>query len=226
MTEQPTQPAGPGAGQQSGEGTGDALEQLHDALGTEEPEGGDGTGGEQEWQPPTREEYDALVKAREAAEGKLKRARTQAQRLREGKGTAGAAASGAAGEEGAPAGPDPETEKWKGVAVRQAAKSALLARGADADMVELAVTRLNLAGVEVDPDGEPELEDWLDEMEERYPKLFAKAPAPGAPGRVPGRLDQGAAAAGRPVQRKLSFGEQVIANSETARIQASRRPRG
>src|ERR1700761_4897736 len=144
---------------------GDALDELQNALGTDEGQGAE----PQEWTPPTREQYEELVKAREAAEGKLKRARSQAQRLRQGtKDTSGQ--QGADGE-GQPAAPDPEAEKWRGVAVRQAARSALLTRGADADMVHLAVARLRVAEVEVDADGEPDLDDFLDEIEEKYPKL-------------------------------------------------------
>jgi hypothetical protein len=206
---------------QGGEPTapeGDALTELETALGQDEPEGGQPA---EEWQPPTREEWEAERKAREAAEGKLKRARTQAKNLRERQAGGGQQAA----EDGTPApAADPETERWRGVAVRQAAKSALLSRGADTDMVDLAVSRLRIAEVEVDADGEPELEDWLDEMEERYPKLFAKG-APTAPAvRTPvGGVNQGKAAARPVAQPPANIGAQIIANSETARTAQMRR---
>lgn len=202
---------------QGAEPQGDALDELHNAL-ADEPQPAD-QGAPEEWKPPTREEYDELVRAREAAEGKLKRARTQAQRLRE----AGKGAPAAAPAEGAEPGADlaPEVDRWKGAAIRQAAKASLLARGADSDMVDLALARLRGTEIEVDADGEPELEEWLDEMEERYPKLFAK-PAASSGARPAGGVDQGRAAS-RPAPRQLSLGEQIIANSETARAAQSRR---
>lgn len=191
----------------------DALDALDAALGDDPTQESDG-GEPQEWTPPTREEWEAAQAALEAERGKLKRARQQAQRLRQGK------AQPADGAEGAPTAPDPQTEVWRDRAVRQAAKAQLLERGADPGMVDLALGRLKAAEVDFEDD-EPLLDDWLDEMEERYPKLFAKpttAPPAGPP--VPGRVNQGGATA-RPQPKPLSLGEQIIANSERARVNAS-----
>ena len=197
---------------------GDALDELQNALGADEGQRAE----PQEWQPPTRGQYEELVKAREAAEGKLKRARSQAQRLRQGtKDTSGQQAPDG---EGQPAGPDPETEKWRRAAIQQSAESALLKRGGDPEMVDLALGQLRISDIEVDERGRPDLEDWLDEMEERYPKLFAKGSATATAVRTPvGSVDQGRAAARPAAQQLVGIGAQIIAKSEAARAVQMRR---
>lgn len=210
----PQQPTAPTEGAEP-----DALDALDEAL-ADDPAG---AGEPEEWTPPTREEYEAQQTAHRAAleaeQGKLKRAREQAKRLREGKPPA--AAAGQAPAAGAAGG---EIAVWQARAVRTAAKAELLARGADADMVDLAVARLRPDQIEFTEDDEPELDEWLDEMQERYPKLFAAAaPAPTAPARRPGRVDQGAAGSGgQPVRPTKSLGELIIEKSEAARRAGSR----
>jgi hypothetical protein len=102
--------------------------------------------------------------------------------------------------------------------VRVSARAELLDRGADSDMVNLMLAALKPERIEFDDNGDPELDDYLDEMEERYPKLFTKTPPTPAPERPrAGRVDQGApAGAGRPVRPKLGIGQQIIANSQAA----------
>lgn len=208
-----------GDGQQQG----DALDELDAALGEDGGAGQDG-GEQAQWTPPTREEWEAHQAALEAERAKLKRARQQAQRLREGAKPA-AAAPAADGGEGAqaPSGPDPQITVWQTRAVRASAKAELLNRGADPDMVDLALARLHADQIEFDGEDEPILDTWLDEMEDRYPKLFAKdgAAAPAAGARPAAGVNQGQAAARQP-PRALSFGEQVMANSARA-TQAGRR---
>lgn len=216
---EPQQPTAPAEGAEP-----DALDALDAAL-ADDPAGGDGVEA-QEWTPPTREEWEAQQAAHKAAleaeQGKLARARAQAKRLREGKpATATPAAAQGAPADGAPAG---EIALWQARAVRTAAREALKDKGADADLVDLALARLKPSEIEFNEDDEPELDDWLDEMQERYPKLFATAPAAPAP-RRPGRVDQGAAAGGQPAARpQMSLGELIIAKSEAARRGAGRRP--
>jgi hypothetical protein len=211
MADDPTKPA-------EGAPEGDEL----DEPTTDEPEGGaEGGDGEEEWTPPTREEYERQQAehkaALEAERAKLARARKQAERLRTGR--AAPAGEGAGGEGGQGAAQGGDVDVWRERAVRSAAKAALLDRGADSETVSLMLAGLKPARIEFDDDGDPELDDYLDEMEERYPKLFAKqAAAPSEPARPrPGRVDQGAAAgAGRPVRPKLGIGQQIIANSQAA----------
>lgn len=220
------QPSNAEAAQEGTEG--DALDELDAALGhdTENPDQ-DGQGGE-EWKPPTREQWEAAQAALEAERAKLKRARTQAKNLREQRQqtTTAAQTQGDGGDgQGAP-GPDPQLTVWQQRAVRTAAKAELLARGADPDMVDLAVSRLKPDQIDFNDDDEPELEEWLDEMQDKYPKLFAKpepAPAPTGARRAMGAVDQGSAR-GRPVGRQMSYGERVIENSRRAmQGQAGRR---
>jgi hypothetical protein len=221
--QQQTPPAAPGAspvmtGTPTDPGTqqGDALDELDAALGEgENATGAEGEGqhGEQ-WTPPTREQWDAAQAQLEAERAKLKRARQQAQRLREGAKAIPAASAPVEGQEASPAGADTaQIAVWQTRAVRAAAKAQLLGRGADPDMVDLALARLRAEQVDFDTDDEPLLDTWLDEMEDRYPKLFAKALQTGA--RPVGGLNQAGATA-RPAPRTLSLGEQIIANSQKA----------
>lgn len=194
----------------------DALDALDAAL-ADEPAG---DAEPEEWTPPTREEYEAQQAvhraALEAEQAKLQRARQQAKRLREGK--PAPAAGQPAPADAAPAG---DVAVWQARAVRTAAKAELLARGADAEMVDLAVARLKPTEIDFNEEDEPDLDEWLDEIQERYPKLFA-APAPAAPRPRPGRVDQGAASSGQPARPALSLGQQIIANSEAARRAGNR----
>jgi len=184
----------------------DELEEVDEPDGGDDPEA-------QEWTAPTREQWEAQQAALDAEKAKLKRAREQAKRLREGK-----PAEGAAGDGGQPAAQSGEVDVWKGRAVRAAAKVELINRGADPDMVDLALARLKPAEIEFDTDDEPELDDWLDEMQERYPKLFVKQAAvePARAQQRAGRIDQGAVAPARVARTKLSLGEQILANSQVA----------
>lgn len=188
-----------------------------DELETDDPDGEDGGDGEEpEWKPPTKQEWDAQQAALEAEKAKLARARKQAERLRKG---GGRPADPATGQEGAAPAGSGELDVWKGRAVRAAAKAELLDRGIDADMVGLALAQLKPGEIEFDDEDEPELGDWLDDIQDRYPKLFApkSAPAPAAERPRAGRVDQGAPAAGRPARPKMSLGEAIIAKSEAAR---------
>jgi hypothetical protein len=82
-------------------------------------------------------------------------------------------------------------------------------------MVDLALDRLRAEQVEFDGDDEPILDTWLDEMEDRYPKLFAKNTTTATGPRPVGGVNQGNAAT-RPAAKPLSLGEQIIANSRAA----------
>lgn len=186
-------------------------------------ETGDSGGEEEEWTPPTREQWqaqqDAHKAALEAERAKLARARKQAERLRKG-GAQAVGGDGAAGEGGQQAAAGGEVDVWRGRAVRAAAKAGLLDRGADSETVSLMLGGLKTDRIEFDDSDEPELDDWLDEMEERYPKLFAKAaPVPAEPARPrAGRVEQGAPAGARPpVRPKPSLGQLIIDKSEMAR---------
>lgn len=218
MMPQPNDPQQPGQDPAAAEP--DALDALDEALADDpaseaEPD---------EWTPPTREEWEAAQAAHRAEvekeQAKLKRAREQARRLREGR---PAGTEGSTQPQPADAGASPDIAVWQARAVRTAAKAELLARGADPDMVDLAVARLRPAEIQFDEDDEPDLDEWLDDMQTSYPKLFQTATAPSpAPQRRPGRVDQGAAAAGPPARPQMSLGEQIIARSEAARRAGSR----
>lgn len=176
---------------------------------TAEQDGDSGEeGGEPEWTPPTKEQWEEQQKALAAAQAKTKRANEQARKLREAKQQAAAAASG----DGAATPDSADLAKWQARAVRASAKVQLIARGADADMVELALGRLKPGEVEFDSDDEPDLADWLDDMEDRFPKLFKQAEPQAAPARPKaGKVET---PAGRGPRPKMSLGEQIMANSQ------------
>jgi len=214
MADQTATPPAAAAAAEGGEG--DPLDALDQALADDPAEG---SGEPAEWKAPTQAEWEAdqaaHKKALETEQGKLKRARDQAKRLREGK----SADPADPAEEGAPApAPDPKLAVWQRRAVRTAAEAALKDRGARPEFAKLALNELNAAEVEFDRNDEPELDEWLDEMEERYPALFVKEEAPAAAGRqAMGGVDQGRAAKGAGTAKKKSFGEQVLENSRRAR---------
>lgn len=191
-----------------------ATDELQDALegdedGTldvdetdEQDEGAEGTEGA-EFVPPTKEQWDAL-------QGKLSRARKQAQRLRESSKNGTVTPPEEAEKQRG------ELEKWQVRAVRADAKAGLLERGADADLIDLALSKLKIADISFDDDDSADLEDWYDEMEEKYPKLFAKqgAPSTSATNRTPRRpaaIDQGAAGNGKPANRQGTFADTLLA---------------
>jgi len=184
----------------------DAVEdELDDAEQLdEESEDGEGEGqAEPDYTPPTKQQW-------EATQAKLKRARDQARKLRE----AGKAASApAAADPQAAAAAQADVERWQTRAVTTAAKAELLTRGADPDMVDLALGRLKVSQIEFGDDDQPDLEDWLDEIQDRYPKLFKQPEAAPAPAARPkaGRVET---PTGQPVRAKMSLGQQIIANSQ------------
>lgn len=178
---------------------GDADDQADDADAADEDE--------PEWTPPTKEQW-------EAQQAKLKRANSQAKRLREAKdGKAKPTEADDAGKA------DAELERWQSRAIRSDAKAGLVSRGVDPDMVELALAKLKPAEIEFDDDDDPVLDDWLDDMEERFPKLFQKAvtPEPRRTARRAGTVDQGAGAGGRAQQRPpQSMTQQLYAAAEAS----------
>lgn len=213
---EPTQPAAAEGAEP------DALDALEEAL-ADDPTGAEG-GEPEEWTAPTREEHDALLAAhqaeREADQAKLKRAREQAKRLREGKPAPAPKTDGTPTPTGAPGA---DVAVWQTRAVRASAKAELLNRGADPEMVDLALARLKPGEIDFTDDDEPDLDEWLDDMQASYPKLFAPAAAAQPAQRPrPGRVDQGAAAAGQPTRPELSLGQKIIAKSEIARRAGNR----
>lgn len=179
---------------------GDELEEVDETL---------------EWSPPSKEEWDKL-------QGKLNRANKQAQKLRENSRTGKVVDE----DEEKNKQHTEELTRWQLRAIRSDAKSGLLERGADPDMVELALGKLKPSDVEFNDDDDPELEDWLDDMEERYPKLFNKVEEvkPKAQ-RKPNSIDQGAGNTAKPSKPKQTMGEMLVNRGiESARGQM-RRPR-
>lgn len=219
------------AEQDTAEDTGTEDVETEEADDAESAEGEETEGAEAEeqdaWTPPSKDEW-------EKQQAKLKRANEQAKKLREAA-TASTAkktvpaprpaprpAAPAAEAEPQP-GIDPaELTKWQTRAVRGEARKALEDRGADRDLVALVLNQLKVDEIDFDDNDAPMLDYWLDEMEDKYPKLFAQAeaaPAP-APRPRPGRVDQGAAAGAKVARPPMGLGEQIIAASKRHARQA------
>lgn len=82
-----------------------------------------------------------------------------------------------------------ERERSDGRLMRSEAKSALIAKGADAAKVKRLIALVDYSDLEVDDDGEVEgLEDAIDDLVSEYPELFNK---PGARRRISGDSDDG-----------------------------------
>lgn len=202
-----------------------------DDLDDEAADGTDGDEGEGESEPEVdwKAKHDELQAQFEASQAKLARARAQAKALREKQEQATAPAPSP--KPAAKAAPRPakttpvaepevitvqddaEVERWQTKAVKAAARAELLARGCDPDLIDAPLSRLKVNEIDWDDD-DPILDEYLDAMEERYPKLFAKpepvaaAPRPGP--RRAASIDQGAAAnGGRPAQARKSFGDML-----------------
>lgn len=201
------------------------TEEVDDAEDTA-GDGDEGAEAEEQdaWTPPTKDEW-------EKQQAKLKRANEQAKKLREAQ-AAGAAkkavpAPRPAPRPAAPAANEPEPQsgidtseltKWQTRAVRGEARKALEDRGADRDLVALVLNQLKVDEIDFDDNDAPVLDYWLDEMEDKYPKLFAQPePAPAAAPRPrPGRVDQGAAGGAKVPRPAMSLGEQIVANAQRA----------
>lgn len=168
-----------------------------------------------EFVPPTKEQWDAL-------QGKLSRARKQAQRLRESSKNGTVTPPEEAEKQKG------ELEKWQVRAVRSDAKAGLLERGADSELIELALSKLKVADISFDDDENADLEDWLDEMEEKYPKLFSKQAAPNTSTtnrtpRRPAAIDQGAAGNGKPAKATATFADTLLSSAYGPRGPRGRR---
>lgn len=161
-----------------------------------------GSGQENEWTPPTREEWEALQKEKatarsEAADRKRKLAElTKQHEDADSKSKREATEAALA--------------SIKPVAIRAEAKAAFLAAGADATKVSKLTRWLDLSKIEIDGDDVTGLDDQVAELKQDFPELFGK-PAndnedDGRKPRVPKVNTKPAAPAG---DRLLTVGEQV-----------------
>ena len=113
------------------------------------------------WQPPTQEEWQKTQRA-------LKRANTQAAKLRAEKKGPATSGSTESGEEGTPPAADPDAR-----VKRLAGIAALTAEGLTREQARSAVRFLDLSSVEVDEEGDADLEDAIGELKDLFPQMFA-----------------------------------------------------
>ena len=123
---------------------------------------------EVEWTAPTKDEWERTQKALAKANGEAKTRREELATLRK----QGEDASTTASREAAEA----AEKKFKPVAVRSAAKSALLEaglQGATPERVAKLVRMLDIDALEIDDDGEVSgLTDQVAAVKKDYPELF------------------------------------------------------
>lgn len=210
-----------GASQPAG---GDDPDEPDDVAEIDEAEEGEEDGAESEPVVDWKAKYEEQAAALEASQAKLHRARAQAKALREAANVPAPTPPTSATRKTAPPKPDPEpvvvqdtaeVERWQVRAVQAEARSQLISRGCDPDLVDAPLSRLRVSEIDWDGD-DPILDEYLDAMEERYPKLFAKpepvaaAPRPGGVRRA-ASIDQAAGngARGRTPEKEISFGERL-----------------
>jgi hypothetical protein len=200
----------------------DSDNNLGDAPDDDDQDGNAGDAdkdGSTDTGPKTLEDALKILKARDR---QVKRANNQAKRLREkyepqtvqNKNAKSAPGANQQQDDDAQA----EVTKWQDRAIKQSAKSELISRGVDRDMVKLLLGQLKASEIEFDDDDEPDLEDWVDEMQDKFPTLFAgqsssapqraQAGRTAAQRRTPPSVDQGAGQ--RSQRRALSPVEQMM----------------
>jgi hypothetical protein len=150
---------------------------------------------EDDWKPPSRDEFERMQKALTETNAEAKRYRLRVRELRRDARTAERTAdkSGAADDEVAARAKqdaaDEAERKYKPIAVKSAARAALLAAGLNdgSDGVMRKLLRLvDMEDVDLDEDGEVVgLDDQIDDIKDTFPKLFEKAEIeqPQKPGR-------------------------------------------
>ncbi|MEU9819200.1 phage scaffolding protein [Pseudonocardia alni] len=120
--------------------------------------------GEKEWTPPTKAEWEKVQRS-------LKRANESAKKRRVEQKNTGSDDAVKKAEEAA-------EKRFKPVAVRSAAKAALLEAGlndASDDRIKKLMRMIDMDDVEIDDDGDVEgLEDQIDSIKEDFPALFEK----------------------------------------------------
>jgi len=117
-----------------------------------------------EYKPPTRKEWEATQAALKKANTEAKRFRTQLKNAR--KSTAGESS------EDQQAAEDRVAAQWKPRLVKSAARAALAEAGAKKHAIARLARSIDLDSVEVDDDGEVDLEDQIEELKEDLPELF------------------------------------------------------
>jgi hypothetical protein len=81
-----------------------------------------------------------------------------------------------------PNGPDPEAERWRAVAARNAATSAIQGAGFTGTAVQAKrLTALMDLSIEPDDDGSFDFEDGIDDLKDQYPEFFAARSSRPAP---------------------------------------------
>lgn len=164
---------------------------------------------EDAYEAPSKEQW-------EKTQNDLRRARAQAKRLRE-------STTKPVDKEEAEDRTASTDARWQTRAMRSDAKAALLAEGADASLVDLALSRLKPGDIDYDEDDEPiGIDEWVEDMQDRYPRLFKEKVAEEKAPRRGTSLNQGAGAKAQRTPAKKSFGQMVM---EAGAAQGGRRVR-
>jgi hypothetical protein len=148
---------------------------------TDDPGTGEGDAGDDEYTPPTRDEWDRVKRAMKKAQEDTRRWRKKAQELEQGK----EGASEEAGKQVA--------DKYRPLLIQTKAQAALLEAGVETGKAARALKLLDLSDLDVDDDGEVDgLTDQVDDLKNEWPELFEakqekrqRAPRVNGAGRTP-----------------------------------------
>jgi len=154
------------------------LDDLGDLGDAEQDEDEGKDDGEQEYTPPSKEDYDRLQR-------KIRRQEDRITRLT-GKGPKGKASATVddqlkkqldSGREEPDEDDDSESKRWRGIAIQNAAASQIAAAGFSGTAKQAArLARLiDTSDLTADRDGSFDLEDEIEELKEEYPQLFAQS---------------------------------------------------
>lgn len=192
----------------------DEIDQTDDTeLDDETGEGGES---EDDWEPPTREEFEQLQRQLARARKEATKRRKRLAQMREGQ-----------DDDADEADEEPRTTdrrelkrlladaearveaRYKPALVKQAAKAALAQAGFAGEVTSRTMRMLDLDELEVDEDGEVAgLDEAIEELKEDMPQLFRKPRATGRPATGGRSLDAG----NKKVAKKPeSFADKLVA---------------
>lgn len=169
------------------------------------PEGVTPPAEQEEWTPPTKEEWDALQAEKSTTADKLKRVNAESasrrQKLAELE-KQHEDADGKAAREAA----ETAVAKYKPVAIKAAAKAAFIEQGASSARVDRLFRMLDLAKIEFDGDDITGLDDQVAELKAEVPELFSPKKDDEDGTTKPPKLS---AAGKRPPQQELTPGDLI-----------------
>lgn len=152
--------------------------------GGQDDDSDDSDDAKDDWKPPTKDEWEKVQASLAEANGQAKKHRLRVQEIRKEQRASAAARSGAGGDGDDDAAArdrkaaEAAEQRFKPIAVRSAARAALLTAGLNdpSDQVMKKLLRLvDMDDVDLDNDGDPiGLDEQVEDIKDTFPKLFEK----------------------------------------------------